>query len=83
MQQINLVVDSINAQAKELVSVYEVSLDPFSPHFSQLLAQFPTEFDRYRLDEIVVAAIAPLVSIFTLIDLSSGLNDIVPTRSNA
>ena len=68
MQKINLVVNDINAQAKELAAVYEVSLDPFSPHFSQLLAQFPTEFDRYRLDEIVVAAIAPLVNIFILID---------------
>jgi tuftelin-interacting protein 11 len=67
MQKINLVVNDINAQAKGLASVYELSLDPFSPHFSQLLTQFPTEFDRYRLDEIVVAAIAPLVSIFTLI----------------
>jgi tuftelin-interacting protein 11 len=62
MQQIHLIVDDISAEAKELASVYEVSLDPFSPHFSRLLAQFPKEFDRYRLDEIVVAAIAPFVS---------------------
>jgi tuftelin-interacting protein 11 len=67
MQQINLVVDDINVQAKDLASVYEVSLDPFSPHFSKLLVQFPSEFDRYRLDEIVVAAIAPLVSLFIII----------------
>jgi tuftelin-interacting protein 11 len=63
MQQINLVADDINAQAKELASVYEISLDPFSPLFSHLLVQFPSEFDRYRLDEIVVAAIAPLVGL--------------------
>lgn len=61
MQQINLVVDDINTQAKQMASAYEVSLDPFSPLFSKLLVQFPTEFDRYRLDEIVVAAIAPSV----------------------
>lgn len=62
MQQVNLVVQDINTQAKQSASSYEVSLDAFSPLFSQLLVQFPTEFDRYRLDEIVVAAIAPLVS---------------------
>ena len=61
IQQIHLVVDDINIQAKDLASVYEASLDPFSPHFSKLLVQFPSEFDRYHLDEIVVAAIAPLV----------------------
>jgi hypothetical protein len=73
MQQIHLVVEDINSKAKELASVYEVSLDPFSPHFSQLLVQFPSEFDRYRLDEIVVAAIAPLVGVFDLIILHPGL----------
>ena len=62
MQQINLVANDINSQAKELASAYEISLDPFSPLFSHLLVQFPSEFDKYRLDEIVVAAIAPLVS---------------------
>ena len=61
MQQVNVVVEDINAQAKQSAGSYEVSLDDFSPLFSQLLVQFPTEFDRYRLDEIVVAAIAPLV----------------------
>lgn len=62
MQQIHIVVEDINAQAKTLASAYELSLDPFSPLFSKLLVQFPSEFERYRLDEIVVAAIAPSVS---------------------
>lgn len=61
MQQINLVVDEISTQTKELASIYELSLDPFSPYFSKLLVQFPNEFDKYRLDEIVVAAITPSV----------------------
>lgn len=61
LQQINLVVDDIGAKAKELASVYEATLDDFSPLFSKLLIQYPAEFDRYRLDEIVVAAIAPMV----------------------
>ncbi|EGN92250.1 hypothetical protein SERLA73DRAFT_117569 [Serpula lacrymans var. lacrymans S7.3] len=61
MQQVTLVVDEINSQAKELASVYEASLDVFSPHFSKLLTQFALEFDQYKLDEIVVAAITPIV----------------------
>ena len=39
--------------------MYEVSLDPFSPHITRLVTQFSDEFDKYQLDEIVVAAIAP------------------------
>jgi tuftelin-interacting protein 11 len=61
LQQVHLVIDDINMQAKELASVYEATLEPFSPLFYKLLEQFSREFDRYRLDEIVVAAIAPLV----------------------
>lgn len=60
LQQVSLVVDEINTKSRELASVYEATLDDFSPLFSKLL-QFHTEFDRYRLDEIVVAAIAPIV----------------------
>lgn len=41
--------------------MYEVSLEPFSPLFYGLVDQFTREFERYRLDEIVVAAIAPIV----------------------
>lgn len=47
--------------AKELASVYEVSLEPFSPHFQKLISEYSREYDKYRLDEIVVAAIAPTV----------------------
>lgn len=61
LQQVHLVVDDVKVQAKELASNYDASLDPFSPNFSMLLAQYPKEFDTYRLDEIVVAAIAPIV----------------------
>lgn len=39
--------------------MYEVSLEPFSPHITRLVNQFSDEFDNYQLDEIVVAAIAP------------------------
>ena len=61
LQQVHLVVDDINTQAKQAASLYEASLDPFSPDFEKLIGLYPGEFDRYRLDEIVVAAIAPVV----------------------
>jgi tuftelin-interacting protein 11 len=43
-----------------MASIYEAPLESFTPHFRKLL-EFPREFDQYRLDELVVAAIAPLV----------------------
>lgn len=55
-------VEDINVQAKEASMSYEASLEPFSAHFETLIGLYPAEFDRYRLDEIVVAAIAPIVS---------------------
>ncbi|TFY68825.1 hypothetical protein EVJ58_g784 [Rhodofomes roseus] len=61
LQQVNLVVDDINSQARELASTYEPSLETFSASFEKLLGQYATEFDRYRLDEVIVAAIAPIV----------------------
>ena len=61
MQQMNVVVEEINAQARESASTYEASLEPFSAGFDKLLGQHAKEFDRYRLDEVVVAAIAPVV----------------------
>lgn len=41
--------------------MYEASLEPFSPLVHKIADQYGEEFDRYGLDEIVVAAIAPLV----------------------
>ncbi|KAI0730614.1 TFP11-domain-containing protein [Earliella scabrosa] len=61
MQQMNIVVDEINTQAREAASMYEASLEPFSVGFDKLLGQYAKEFDRYRLDEVVVAAIAPVI----------------------
>ncbi|THH00608.1 hypothetical protein EW026_g1949 [Hermanssonia centrifuga] len=59
LQQVNLVVDDISSQAKDMASMYESSLDAFSPNFEKLIGLYPNEFERYRLDEIVVAAISP------------------------
>lgn len=56
--------DDISAQAKQLESMYEASLDSFSVHFDKLLGLYPKEYEKYHLDEIVVAAIAPTVSRF-------------------
>ena len=66
MQQMNIVVDEINTQSREAASMYEASLEPFSAGFDKLLGQHANEFDRYRLDEVVVAAIAPVVC-FTVV----------------
>ncbi|CCM06199.1 uncharacterized protein FIBRA_08442 [Fibroporia radiculosa] len=61
LQQVHLVVNDINSQARELSTMYEASLEPFSAHFEKLLGQFSKEFERYRLDEVIVAAIAPII----------------------
>ena len=63
MQKVHLVCDDIQSMAKSLASSYEATLDPLSPHISQLVTTYPHEYDRYRLDEVVVAAIAPIVSL--------------------
>jgi tuftelin-interacting protein 11 len=65
MQQVRLVVDDIRTQSRHQASDYEASLEPFSPHFHKLLSQFPSEFDKYKLDEVVVASIAPIVRVTT------------------
>ena len=61
MQKIHLICDDIQSVARGLASSYEATLDPLSPHISQLVTMYASEYDRYRLDEIVVAAIAPIV----------------------
>lgn len=63
LQAIHLVVDEISTKAKELArSDYEPSLEAFSVPVEKLLTNYSKEYDRYRLDEIVVAAIVPTVS---------------------
>ncbi|TFK75000.1 TFP11-domain-containing protein [Pluteus cervinus] len=61
LQQVQIVANDINTKAKELASVEEVSLEALSPFFTKLIYEYAPEFDQYALDEIVVAAIAPLV----------------------
>jgi len=61
LQQIHVIVTNIDATAKELSSLYEISLEPFEPHFQKLLNEYAFEFEKYNLDEIVVGSIAPLV----------------------
>ena len=51
----------IDATVKKLLSQYEVSLEPFSPCFQWLINKYAPEYEEYHLDEIVVAAIVPIV----------------------
>ncbi|EIN09573.1 TFP11-domain-containing protein [Punctularia strigosozonata HHB-11173 SS5] len=85
LQEISLVANDISSQAKELASAYEPSLDVFSPNFEKLYGQYTKECERYRLDEIVVAAIAPafrrmLASWNPLEDPSAFVNTFWPWR---
>jgi tuftelin-interacting protein 11 len=61
LQQVHLVTDEISGLAKDAASSYDTTLDVFTPAFEKLLAQYTREYERYNLDEIVVAAIAPMV----------------------
>ena len=61
LQQVSVVAKDIQSLSQELSSVYEISLEPFTPFVYKLVSQFSDEFDKYQLDEIIVAAIAPLV----------------------
>lgn len=63
LQAVHLVVDEINVKAREVAqSDYEPTLDIFDEQIDKLLNYFGKEYERYRLDEIVVAAITPIVS---------------------
>lgn len=67
LQGVHLVVDDVNTKVKDMAtSDYEPTLEPFSAPIEKLLAEYPKEFDRYRLDEIIVAAIAPVVRVLRI-----------------
>lgn len=73
LQAVHLVVDDISAKAKEVDnSDYEPSLEMFSKLIERLLSEFPKEYDRYRLDEIVVAAIVPTVCLLCIFHHAHG-----------
>ncbi|KAF7327485.1 Tuftelin-interacting protein 11 [Mycena kentingensis (nom. inval.)] len=61
LQQVQIMANDIDAKSKELASVYEASLEDFTPLFYKLVSEFAREVEKYRLDEVIVAAIAPLV----------------------
>ena len=46
-------------------SDYEPNLDVLSSPIDKLIQEYPKEFDKYRLDEIVVGAISSPVSVRT------------------
>lgn len=57
----HLIIDEIKTQSEQMNMDYEQSLEGFSPHIEKLITQFQSEYDLHKLDEIVVAAIAPVV----------------------
>ena len=70
LQAVHLVVDDISSRAKEAaMSDYEPSVEVFSTLVEKLISEYSKEYDRYQLDEIVVAAIAPTVSLLLQVSL--------------
>lgn len=63
LQQISKVVEDVNIKSKEIASHYEATLDVFTADFDKLSLEYSTEYERYQLDEVVVGAIAPYVSL--------------------
>ncbi|KAF5387349.1 hypothetical protein D9757_005818 [Collybiopsis confluens] len=61
LQRVQIVASEIDAKSKAIASDYDASLEEFSPLFYKLSHDFESEFDRYRLDEVAVAAITPLI----------------------
>ena len=52
LQQIQIMANDVSALSKEQASVYEVSLEPFSPFLCKLVDQFPMGLEKYGLDEV-------------------------------
>ncbi|KAI5119134.1 hypothetical protein M0805_005740 [Coniferiporia weirii] len=60
LQAVHIVVDDLNTKVKEAaMSDYEPSLEAFSSLVERLVLEYPKEYDHYRLDELVVAAVVP------------------------
>ena len=63
LQQIHLVLDEINVASQQIVKLSQPSLEPFEAPFGKLATSFQREHTLYRLDEVVVAAMAPTVRV--------------------
>lgn len=61
LQQIQIVANDIQNIAKELASLYEVSLEPLSDPIQKLINGYPSEYKKFGLDEVVVGAITPTI----------------------
>ncbi|KAG8976662.1 hypothetical protein FRB90_009094, partial [Tulasnella sp. 427] len=61
LQKIHIIVDDIDAKAKEAAGLYEPSLQPFVPAVTTLVHDYSPEYDKYNLDDIVIAAVAPVM----------------------
>jgi len=64
---VTLVVDDINIKSKEAMSSEAPSLDVFTTLFQTLIIEHSSEFHYYNLDGVVVAAIAPSVSLYCIV----------------
>lgn len=62
LQKVHLIVDEIKATSQEVAGLDQVTLDPFGQNVETLCRSYEPEYEKYRLDEIVVAAIAQPVS---------------------
>lgn len=60
LQCIHLVFDEMKVVSQS-TGDHEILLESFSPYIEKLIKEFAKEYDTYRLDEIVIAAIAPIV----------------------
>ena len=61
-------VDDLSAKSKEsLKSDFEPTLDVLSPFIDKIISEFPQEHERYGLDEVIVASIAPIVRLIFLL----------------
>lgn len=55
--------EAISIKSNQIATHYEATLDVFSADFDKLSLEYSSEYERYQLDEVVVGAIAPYVSL--------------------
>ncbi|KAG8899112.1 hypothetical protein FRB99_006936 [Tulasnella sp. 403] len=61
LQKVHLIVDDIKVKSQEVATLEQPSLGIFSAQVMALIRDYKPEYERYRLDEIIVAAIAPVM----------------------
>ena len=59
LQRVHLAVDELAAVTKQMRSGDDDALSKLSPGIERLVREFSGEYERYAIDEVVVAALAP------------------------